>query len=148
MAPDYKTLLLAIGLSGMCLAATLFASWLSARVERFLLGWSLGVACIVLAVATYGFYVERPEPLLGCVYFALQFAGFAFIYGAAYRFRTARSARSRIVLVFALCTAPSVPFLLAGLSGVAFIGDTEVRAHLPAGDRLVVLPCHRQHGTL
>lgn len=35
-----------------------------------------------------------------------------------------------------------------GVSRVAFIGDTEVLAYLPAGDRLVVLPCHRQHGTL
>lgn len=121
MAPDYKTLLLAIGLSGMCLAATLFASWLSARVERFLLSWAVGIGFIVLAVAAYGLYVERPDPVLGCLYFALQFAGFAFIYGAAYRFRTASPGRHRIAFVFLLCMAPSAPFLLMGLSGIAFI---------------------------
>jgi len=121
MAPDYDTLLLAIGLSGMCLAATLFASWLSTRVERFLLAWSMGTGFIVLAVAVYGLYGKHPDPLLGSLYFMLQFAGFAFIYGAAYRFRTARGARRRIAVLFLACVAGTVPVLLAGYSGIAFI---------------------------
>lgn len=121
MAPDYKTLLLAIGLSGMCLAATLFATWLSARIERFLLSWAAGIGLIVAAVAAYGLYVERPDPLSGVAFFVLQLAGFAFICGAAYRFRTGQSARNRIIALFAVCTGISVPVMLSGYSGVAFV---------------------------
>lgn len=121
MVPDYNTLLLAIGLAGFCLSATLFASWLSAKVERFLLSWSIGIGCIVPAVMIYGLYIERPSVALGCLAFLLQFLGFSFIYGAAYRFRTGQSGRRRIIGAFAACTAISLPWLLAGYDGLAFI---------------------------
>jgi diguanylate cyclase (GGDEF)-like protein len=121
MAPDYHTLLLAIGLSGFCLSATLFASWMSARVERFLLSWSVGIGCIVPAVAVYGAYFDNPDFRVGCLAFLLQFIGFAFIYGAAYRFRTGWCGRRRIVAVFVVSSAISVPWLVAGYDGIAFI---------------------------
>ena len=121
MAPDYQTLLLAIGLAGFCLSATLFASWLWARVERFLLSWSIGIGCIVPAVAAYSSYMERPTVATGCLAFLLQFLGFAFIYGAAYRFRSGRRARGRIAAVFAICLILALPPLVAGYDGVAFI---------------------------
>jgi diguanylate cyclase (GGDEF)-like protein len=121
MNPDYNTLLLAIGLSAFCLAATLFASWLSARIERFLLCWSIGIGLIVPAVIAYGAYVETQNIALGSVSFGLQLAGFAFIYGAAYRFRTARPARRRIVVVLAISCSLAIPPLVAGFDGIAFI---------------------------
>lgn len=121
MAPDYPTLLLAIGLAGFCLSATLFASWMSARVERFLLCWSIGIGCIVPAVAVYGLYIDRASVAVGCLAFLLQFLGFSFIYGAAYRFRTGRRARRRIAAVFTACLAVALPPLVAGYDGIAFI---------------------------
>jgi diguanylate cyclase (GGDEF)-like protein len=121
MAPDYNTLLLAIGLAGFCLSATLFASWLSAKVERFLLCWSIGIGCIVPAVVIYGQYIERPTVPLGTLAFLLQFLGFSFIYGAAYRFRTGFGSRRRIAGVFSACAAISLPWLAAGYDGLAFI---------------------------
>ena len=121
MTPDYNTLLLAIALSGFCLSATLFASWLSARVERFLLSWSIGIGCIVPAVAVYSLYAERPGVALGCLAFLLQFLGFSFIHGAAYRFRTGESARWRTLGVFVGCAVISLPWLVAGYDGIAFI---------------------------
>ena len=121
MAPDYHTLLLAIGLAGLCLSATLFASWMSARVERFLLSWSIGIGCIVPAVAVYSAYIERPTVPVGTLAFLLQFLGFAFIYGAAYRFRSGKSARGRIAAVFAACLAVALPLLITGYDGLAFI---------------------------
>ena len=121
MSPDYNTLLLAIGLSGFCLSATLFASWVSARVERFLLSWSLGIGCIVPAVVAYSLYFENPDFRLGCLAFLLQFLGFAFIYGAAYRFRTGQRGRRRIAFVFTACAALSAPWLVAGYDGIGFI---------------------------
>ncbi len=121
MVPDYNTLLLAIGLAGFCLSATLFASWLSAKVERFLLSWSIGIGCIVPAVVIYSLYIERPSVPVGCLAFLLQFLGFSFIYGAAYRFRTGESGRRRIAGVFAACAAISLPWLIGGYDGLAFI---------------------------
>ena len=121
MTPDYNTLLMAIALSGFCLSATLLASWLSARVERFLLSWSIGIGFIVPAVGAYGVYFVYPDYRIACLAFALEFAGFAFIYGAAYRFRTGRSGRRRIAAVFAVSAALSLPWLIVGYDGVGFI---------------------------
>jgi len=121
MTPDYNTLLLAIALSGFCLSATLFASWMSSKVERFLLSWSIGIGCIVPAVAAYSVYFDNPDFRIGCLAFMLQFLGFAFIYGAAYRFRTGLSARRRIILTFAASTLLANPWLVAGYDGIAFI---------------------------
>jgi len=121
MAPHYQTLLLAIGLAGFCLSATLFASWMSARVERFLLSWSIGIGCIVPAVVVYSLYVEEASTVVGCLAFMLQFLGFAFIYGAAYRFRSGNRGRWRTLAVFAGCNAIALPPLIAGYDGIAFI---------------------------
>lgn len=121
MTPDYHTLLLAIGLSGFCLSATLFASWMSARVERFLLSWSIGIGCIVPAVAIYSLYVDHPTVLLGTLAFLAHFAGFAFIYGASYRFRWGCSGRRQIAAVFVACSIVAVPPLIAGYDGIGFI---------------------------
>ena len=121
MVPDYQTLLLAIGLAGFCLSATLFASWMSARVERFLLSWSIGIGCIVPAVAVYSLYVGHASVAIGCLAFTLQFLGFAFIYGAAYRFRSGKRARRRIACAFALCLAIALPPMIAGYDGIGFI---------------------------
>ena len=121
MAPDYQTLLLAIGLAGFCLSATLFASWMSARVERFLLCWSIGIGCIVPAVAVYSLYVDQASVTVGCLAFLFQFLGFAFIYGAAYRFRSGKRARWRVGAVFTACLAVALPPLVAGYDGIAFI---------------------------
>jgi diguanylate cyclase (GGDEF)-like protein len=121
MAPDYHTLLLAIGLAGFCLSATLFASWMSARVERFLLSWSIGIGCVVPAVVIYSVYIDHPTIALGCLAFLLQFLGFAFIYGAAYRFRSGGSGRRRIAVVFFACSVIALPLLASGYDGLGFI---------------------------
>ncbi|MGQ3293102.1 MAG: diguanylate cyclase [Shinella sp.] len=121
MTPDYHTLLLAIGLSGFCLSATLFASWMSARVERFLLSWSIGIGFIVPAVAVYGLYVDQPTVFLGVFAFLMHFVGFAFIYGASYRFRSGRSGRWRIAAVFTACSLVALPPIIAGYDGIGFI---------------------------
>ena len=71
MLLDYNSLLLAIGFAGACLTITLFATWLSARSEGFLLTWSIGGLLIVGSVLAYSAYVQKPLPLAG---FLAQFA--------------------------------------------------------------------------
>lgn len=121
MVPDYQTLLLTIGLSGFCLSATLFASWLTARVERFLLSWAIGIGSIVPAVAAYSVYVDHPNVVIGSVAFVLHFLGFSFVYGAACRFRSGQSARRQITLMFLASTAITLSPFVAGYDGAAFI---------------------------
>lgn len=128
MTLDYNTLLVTIGLSGLCLAATLFASWMSARVERFLLSWAIGIGLTVPAVVVYDRYVEKPDVLLGCLCFALQLASFAFIYGAAYRFRTGFAARRRIAATFAAGAVIVLPVMLTPYNGLGFIAFNLVLA--------------------
>ena len=121
MALDYNTLLLTIGLSGFCLSATLFASWLAARVERFMLSWSIGIAFVVAAVCIYAFYVEAPNPVLAAGWFACFLMGLSFIYGAAYRYRTGKASRRLTVITAATVTSICFLPLLLGYDGVGFI---------------------------
>ncbi|QRM54948.1 GGDEF domain-containing protein [Sinorhizobium sp. BG8] len=114
MALDYNTLLLAIGLSGLCLAFTLFASWISAQIERFMLSWAVGIGLVVPSVACYSVYVETPGSWLGAISFLLLLGGFSFIYGAAYRYRTGKPGRWHTLTAF-LVTGP----VTAG----AFLGE-------------------------
>ncbi|MCF3639510.1 diguanylate cyclase [Rhizobium sp. TRM95111] len=121
MVLDYWTLLLAIGLSAFCLAGTLFAAWLAARVERFMLSWSVGMWAVVAAVVFYSVYVKAPSAILAGCWFVALLTGFSFIWGAAYRYRTDRPGRVTTVRAAAVgCTVTVAP-LIFGLDGVGFI---------------------------
>ncbi|MDX3928719.1 MAG: GGDEF domain-containing protein [Shinella sp.] len=121
MTLDYNTLLLAIGLSGFCLGATLFASWLAARMERFLLSWSTGMGLVVISVVAYSSYVDAPGRLLGAAVFASLLAGFSVIYGAAYLYRTGRPGRRHTITAFIATYPVSVLPQLAGYDGTGLI---------------------------
>jgi len=121
LALDYNTLLLTIGLSGFCLSATLFASWLAARLERFMLSWSIGIGLVVAAVCIYAPYVKAPHLGLATAWFTLLLSGLAFIYGAAYRFRTGLSSRRMTAISAVAASAICLPPLAAGYDGIGFI---------------------------
>ena len=57
-------MLLAVGFSGVCLSATLFGIWTSARRDNFLLTWAAGVLLLVGHVLVYWHYVQAPSPAL------------------------------------------------------------------------------------
>ena len=121
LALDYNTLLLTIGLSGFCLSATLFASWLAARLERFMLSWSIGIGLVVAAVCIYAPYVKAPHLGLATAWFTLLLSGLAFIYGAAYRFRTGLSSRRMTAISAVAASAICLPPLALGYDGIGFI---------------------------
>ncbi|AYG57975.1 GGDEF domain-containing protein [Rhizobium jaguaris] len=130
MELDYNSLLLALGVSASCLAVTLGGSWFSRRPETFLLTCSAGLVPIVAGIFSYGAYVDKPRLTLAILTFVLFFIGFSTIWAAGYQFRMRRFSKTRVVLGSLTGIAASVPAMLAGYDGLAFIGDNSVVAVL------------------
>lgn len=123
MMLDYNSLLLALGVSATCLAATLMGSWFARRAETFLLTCTCGLVLVVSGIFTYSIYVASPGKLLGIVNFVLFQAGFAAIWGAGYQFRTNRFSLIRILVRALVAGALPVGAMIAGYDGLAFIAD-------------------------
>ncbi|MGD9915085.1 MAG: diguanylate cyclase [Rhizobiaceae bacterium] len=121
MLLDYNSLLLAIGFSGACLCLTMFGSWLSAPRERFLLTWSVGTLLVVVHVVAYDRYVDAPTPLAGVIALAPILVGLAFIFGAAYQFRTHSAPFTRIGLAAVAALAIVLPPMAVGYDGISFV---------------------------
>lgn len=130
MALDYNSLLMALGISGACLAVTLVMSWSVARSELFLLTWATGVVLIVAYVVVYSFYVIYPEPLLAAACFVLLMVGLSALFGAARQFRTSASPLKPTLIAAALSLACTVPPMLAGYDGLGFIAENTAAAVL------------------
>lgn len=112
MPLDYNSLLIAIAFAGACLGITLFAAWLSARSEAFLLTWAVGALLLVVSVLVYSAYVMSPARYLVILAFFVHITGFAVLYGAARQFRTGEPPLRSILLA-------GIPALLVALPGFA-----------------------------
>ncbi|MDE1993974.1 MAG: GGDEF domain-containing protein [Rhizobiaceae bacterium] len=130
MLLDYNSLLLALGVSASCLAVTLGGSWYSRRPETFLLSCSIGLIPIVAGIFTYGAYVDTPTLTLALLTFVLLFAGFSIIWAAGHQFRTRHFSLARVLIGLFAGLAASVPAMLMGYDGLAFMGDNAVIAVL------------------
>jgi diguanylate cyclase (GGDEF)-like protein len=120
MLLDYTSLLLSIGFSAVCLSAILFAAWLTARTEAFLLTWAAGTACVVGNVFTYSVYVDAPSPTLGVIAFAFLLGGLSVLYGAARQFRLGRLPWRRTLIAGVLSLGIALPPIGIGYDGVGF----------------------------
>ena len=130
MLLDFTSLLLAAGLSGICLSLTMFALWLSSRDENFLLSWGLGVLLLVGHVFSYWLYVKDPHPSTGMLVVTLLPLGFALIYAATYQFFSGRSPMTRAVTASSISLALVVPPMVAGYDGVSLIAQNFCSAAL------------------
>lgn len=130
MQLDYNSLLLALGVSTSCLAVTLVGSWFSRRPETFLLTCAAGLAPIVAGIFCYGAYVDNPGPLLAILSSVSLYIGFSIIWAAGYQFRMRRLLMARVPLGTIAGIAASVPAMLAGYDGLAFIAENTVIAVL------------------
>jgi diguanylate cyclase (GGDEF)-like protein len=121
MVLDYNSLLLAIGFSAACLSITLLATWLSARTEGFILTWAVGAALVVAGIFAYDRYVQVPGRLIGVVSFGVLLSALAILVGAGRQFRLDRTPwRISAAVTLAACGAV-LPFMIIGLTGIAFI---------------------------
>ncbi|RDJ15932.1 GGDEF domain-containing protein [Rhizobium grahamii] len=123
MTLDYNSLLMALAVSATCLAVTLLGSWFARRTETFLLSCTFGLVLIVGGIVAYGLYVDDPKMGFAVVAFVLFHAGFAAVWGAGYQFRTGKLPRIAIIFCALAAMLVSIPPLLLGLDGLAFIAD-------------------------
>tara|TARA_R110002020_G_scaffold36822_1_gene110623 strand:+ start:4522 stop:5667 length:1146 start_codon:yes stop_codon:yes gene_type:complete len=114
---DNATLLIAIAFSSATLAITLLISWLSARQDRYLINWAIGMALVVLALATMGLRNGLYDNALQMAAFSALISGVALIYLGTYEFSTGiRRHRPALWLWLAALASIDGAFLL-GLSG-------------------------------
>jgi diguanylate cyclase (GGDEF)-like protein len=121
MMLHYNSLLLALGVSAACLGVILLGSWLARRPETYLLTCAIGVACLVAGIIVYGAYVSMPVLALGIPAFIFFQLGVSVAWSAGYQFREGRLSPSRIMMGSLAGIALSVPPLVAGYDGLAFI---------------------------
>lgn len=132
MTLDYNSLLLALGISGACLAATLVMSWAVARTEQFLLTWAFGVFLIVAYVILYACYVEHPGPLAGAVSYITLLTSLSALFAAARQFRAAHPPLKPAIIANFLLIGVTVPPIIMGYDGLGFIAENIAAALLLA----------------
>ncbi|SIR14417.1 diguanylate cyclase (GGDEF) domain-containing protein [Rhizobium sp. RU35A] len=118
---DYKTLVISLGVSALCLLLTLFGTWFARRGDGFLLSWVIGMAFLVPGIFSYSYYTESPSGALGALCFVLVLIGFAIIYAAAFQFRTGRSPVPHVMSIAPPAVLMTAPFMLIGYDGIGFV---------------------------
>jgi diguanylate cyclase (GGDEF)-like protein len=130
MMLDYNSLLIALGVSSSCLAMTLMGSWLTRRPETFLLTCTIGLVFVVTGIFTYSFYVARPTAAPAVITFILLSLGFSIIWAAGHQFRKHRLSRAGIAIGSLGNILLTVPPMLLGYDGLAYMLDNAVIAAL------------------
>jgi diguanylate cyclase (GGDEF)-like protein len=130
MPLDYNSLLIAVAFAAACLGITLFAAWLSARTEAFLLTWAIGALLLVASVLAYSGYVMLPGSHLVTLAFFLHISGFAVLYGAARQFRNGRAPFGAILAAGLPALAIALPGFLTRYDAIGFVLSNLVVASL------------------
>jgi diguanylate cyclase (GGDEF)-like protein len=113
--------LLAVGLSGVCLSATLLGVWASSRRDSFLVTWAAGTMLLVGHVLAYWSYVQSPSISLLAVVLAFLATGLAVLYGAAHQFCAGRSPLRPSLTAAGGVMVLEAPLLLMGYDGAAMM---------------------------
>ena len=120
MALDFTSLLLAVSFSVTVLAATLLASWLSSRTDRFLLTCAIAAILIAVSGVFSALYATTPSTPLVTIAYALLLTGNAMLYGTAWQFRYGRQPWRQIAVASALALGITLPAHVLGYNGVGF----------------------------
>lgn len=119
---DYRTLLISLGVSALCLLVTLFATWMARRSTGFLLTWVVGLAFMVPGIFSYTFYTYYPHWMVGLICCALMLAGFSTIYAASVQFCHDKPPVRRGITAALFGNALTAPAMILGYDGLAFVG--------------------------
>ncbi|HEY9212901.1 MAG TPA: GGDEF domain-containing protein [Ancylobacter sp.] len=121
MTLDFTSLILAITISGSCIAATLLAAWLASRTDGFLLTCAIGAILVAVSGVASAFYAVTPSTVLVTLAYALLLAGNAAIYGAAWQFRYGGRPWTRVTAASAVTLGIILPFFVLGYNGIGFV---------------------------
>jgi diguanylate cyclase (GGDEF)-like protein len=114
---DSDTLFFAAGICATALALTMLSVWLQNRMDRFLMGWMLGMVllgCGAVIYSTVPFHIET----LTAFGFLLQILGFVAVYIAARLFVGKRIKWATTTALAAGLSLPVVVLILTGLNGL------------------------------
>lgn len=121
MTLDYRSLLLALGVSAACLMVTLFGTWFSRRSDSFLLTLVVSLCLIVAGIIVYSFFTAQSGLAPLAIAYALMMGGFSTIYAASVQFRSGGSPWRLAGMLSFICLALGMPLLLVGLDGLGLI---------------------------
>lgn len=117
MGMDSDTLFFAAGICATALAVTMLSVWLQNRMDRFLIGWFLGMVLLGCGVVIYSTVSFNLIPIMAGG-FALQTAGFIAIYIAAELFVGKRMKWPLAGALFVCLATPVAVLILTGLNGL------------------------------
>ena len=144
MSIDDSSVLLAIGLCGLSLAVSFFASWLSARHERFTLTWAFAVLLIVTNAFAYGAYVTWPSLLLGAFAFGTLVIAFLTVLLAGYQYRGTGVPRSELSILGVLSLVSVLGSFATGYDGLGMIAANAIASFFLARTLLVYWSCREE----
>lgn len=121
MTLDYRSLLLALGVSAACLMVTLFGTWFSRRSDSFLLTLVVSLCLIVAGIIVYSFFTAQSGLAPLAIAYALMMSGFSAIYAASVQFRSGGSPWRLAGMLSFICLALGMPLILVGLDGLGLI---------------------------
>src|SRR5690606_6650903 len=114
---DPDTLFFAAGISATALALTLLGVWSQNRMDRFLIGWMLGMVLLGTGVVIYATFPHEIRPLV-VLAFTLEIIGFVAVYIAARMFTGYRVRWGAVLAATVAVVLPvSVPIAI-GIDGV------------------------------
>lgn len=121
MTLDYRSLLLALGVSAACLMVTLLGTWFSRRSDSFLLTLVVSLCLLVAGIVVYSFFTAQSGLAPLAMAYALMMSGFSTIYAASVQFRSGGSPWRLAGMLSFICLALGMPLLLVGLDGLGLI---------------------------
>jgi len=117
MGFDPDTLFFAAGISAVALALTMLGVWFQNRLDRFLIGWMLGMALLGSGVVIYA-SIPPDSKMIVALAFTLEIIGFVAVYVAARLFTGSRVRWGAVLVLGLAVTIPVTLPTAAGLDGL------------------------------
>ncbi|MVA57304.1 diguanylate cyclase [Agrobacterium vitis] len=121
MMVDFSSLLLALGVSTLCLLFTFLGTWMARRENSFLLSWVIGLALTMVGILAYGLFTSTPSRGLGALAMSSIITGFFILYAAARQFRTGIIPFKMLIGVSCSAVIVLSMTFLSGYGGIGFM---------------------------
>jgi diguanylate cyclase (GGDEF)-like protein len=126
---DPDTLFFAAGICAAALAMTMLGVWFQNRMDRFLIGWMLGMALLGSGVIFYAI-VPPDRTSVAAAAFTLEIVGFVAVLVAAQQFRGKQVDWSRVVALGLAVAIPVTIPIAGGFDGLGIMNYNFLAAAL------------------
>ncbi|MCM2291522.1 GGDEF domain-containing protein [Allorhizobium sp. BGMRC 0089] len=118
---EYRSLLLALGVSSFCLLLTMIGTWTARREQSFLLSWVVSLGILIIGIVLYSLFTSHPSPALGAFSCSISTLGFGILHQAAVQFRKDQFSFQMLVWKTIPAMLLMVTAFLTGYGGLGFI---------------------------